>query len=393
MARSPARVLELLTSTAIGGGPKQVFDLVTRLPRAELTPLIAAPRDGAYFERFREAGVDTRELSLNRLRPSTLVRVIQLIRRERADIVHSHGKGAGLYGRLAAAWTGIPAIHTFHGIHYGRYAQGVDALYLGLERALSRFTRVIINVSESQAREGAALRLFRPGQGVVIVNGVDIDEIDRLAARSPVTRASLGLGPEHLVLGCVTRFDQVKGTASLLDAVRRLALRLPSVHLVLVGGGAEERGLRSLAAAAGVAGHVTFLNFLPRAPRALPLFDLYVSASHREGLPLAVLEAMAAGLPVVATRVAGHVDAVEHGITGLLAEPDNVADLSAHVLDLLADSGRRQRMGAAGRERIERQFSAERMVAQTAAVYLLTVGARPALAAGPRVEPAMSGRP
>jgi len=382
------RVLEMLTSSAIGGGPKQVYDLVTRLPRAEVTPLIAAPRDGPYFERFGEAGVNTLELPLNRLWPRTLVRVIQLIREERADIVHSHGKGAGLYGRLAAAWTGIPAVHTFHGIHYGRYAQGVDALYLGLERALSRFTRVIINVSQSQAREGAALRLFHPGQGVVIVNGVDVGEIDRLARSQPIARASLGLGADRLVIGCVTRFDQIKATARLLEAVRLLAARVPAIHLVLVGGGAEERGLRARVAASGLTGHVTFLNFLPHAPRALPVFDVYVSASHREGLPLAVLEAMAAGLPVVATRVAGHVDAVEHDVTGLLARPDDVADLAEKVERLLGDAAVRRRMGGAGRQRIERLFTADRMVAQTAAVYLCAVGSRAAPAG--RVPAALS---
>jgi len=375
------RVLELLTSTAIGGGPKQVYDLVTRLPRNELTPLIAAPRDGSYFDRFLEAGVGTVELPLNRLRPRTLLRVVELIRAQRAHIVHSHGKGAGLYGRLAAAWTGIPAIHTFHGIHYGRYAQGVDALYLGLERVLSRLTRVIINVSESQAREGAALHLFRPGQGVVIVNGVDVDEISRLATREPISRASLGLEPDHLVIGCITRFDQVKAAGSLLEAVRRLVGRFPRLHLVLVGGGAEERSLRHLASGQGLPGHVTFVNFLPRAPRALPTFDVYVSASHREGLPLAVLEAMAAGLPVVATRVGGHVDAVEDGVTGLLAQPGDVADLAAQVARLLDDGALRRRMGTAARQRIERLFSANRMVAQTAAVYLLAVGSTPAPAA------------
>ena len=392
VARSPVRVLEMLTSSAIGGGPKQVYDLVTRLPPAELTPLIAAPRDGTYFERFREAGVNTLELPLNRLWPRTLVRLVQLIRIERVDIVHSHGKGAGLYGRIAAAWTGIPAVHTFHGIHYGRYAQGVDALYLGLERLLSRFTRVIINVSESQAREGAALRLFRPGQGVVIVNGVDVAEIDRLAGCQPISRASLGLVAGERVIGCVTRFDQIKATATLIEVVRRLVGRVPSVHLVLVGGGAEERGLRARVASGGLAGHVTFLNFLPRAPRALPMFDVYVSASHREGLPLAVLEAMAGGLPVVATRVAGHVDVVEDGITGLFARPDDVEDLAAKAAQLLADAALRRRMGAAGRQRIERVFSTDRMVAQTAAVYLSAASARAVPAARPDAETAMVAR-
>ncbi len=363
------RVLELLTSTSIGGGPKRVYDVVTRLPRLEFIPLIGAPRDGSYFDRFVEAGVETVELPLNRLLPSTLVRVIRLIRARRADLVHTHGKGAGLYGRLAAAWAGVPALHTFHGIHYGHYAQGVDALYLGLERALSRLTRVIINVSESQAQEGAALRLFRPGQDVVIVNAVDVDEVERLITEAPVMRESLGLGLEDLVLGCITRFDRVKAVGTLLDVLERLRTRFPALHLVLVGGGGDDRLLRRRAASTRLAERVTFLNFLPRAARVLPAFDVYVSASHREGMPLAVLEAMAAGLPVVATRVSGHIDAVEDGVTGLLAEPGDPAHFAAQVERLLVDIPLRRAMGVAARERTRRLFSIERMVTQTAAVY------------------------
>jgi glycosyltransferase involved in cell wall biosynthesis len=365
----PLRVLELLTSTTIGGGPKHVYDLVTRLPAAEFTPLVAAPRDGSYFDGFLQAGIRTTELPLNRLRPLTLHRVVRLIRSERADIVHSHGKGAGLYGRLAAAWAQVPAVHTFHGIHYLHYAHGLDALYLMLERWLSRLTHVVINVSESQAREGAALRLFHPDQAVVVVNGVDTEAGVGIPTDEAIMRVSLGLRDDHLVIGCVTRFDQVKAVGTLLEVVRRLTPDFPTIHLVLVGGGGEERELRRDVVRADVAPHVTFLNFLPRAHRVLPAFTLYVSASYREGLPLAVLEAMAAGLPVVATRVGGHIDVVEDGVTGLLAESGDPGAFAAKTASLLRDPPLRRAMGVAGRKRARRLFSIDRMVAETAAVY------------------------
>jgi glycosyltransferase involved in cell wall biosynthesis len=372
----PIRVLELLTSTAVGGGPKHVYDLATRLPRAHFTPLVAAPRDGSYFDQFLRAEIPTTELALNRLRPGTLSKLIALIRTQRADLVHSHGKGAGLYGRLAAAIAHVPAVHTLHGIHYLQYALGTGALYLMLERVLARWTQVIINVSESQLREGAALRLFRPDRGVVVPNGIDIPEVDGIIGQEAVTRESLGLSDDHLVIGCVTRFDQVKAVGTLLEVTRRLRAAFPALHLVLVGGGGEERLLRAEVTRRQLQPHVTFLNFVPRAVRILPTFTLYISASYREGLPLAVLEAMAAGLPVVATRVGGHIDAVEDGVTGLLAEPGDPAALAEKTADLLANHGLRRSMGEAARRRSERLFSIDRMVADTAGIYRGVVGAR-----------------
>ncbi|MFZ1058972.1 MAG: glycosyltransferase [Candidatus Rokuibacteriota bacterium] len=109
---------QLLVTTGIGGGPKQVYDLVRSLPRGEFEVIVAAPRDGIFFERFQELGVRVEELPLRRLGPRHLLSTIRLIRALGIDVVHTHGKGPGLYGRLAVWWTGVPAVHTFHGIHY-----------------------------------------------------------------------------------------------------------------------------------------------------------------------------------------------------------------------------------------------------------------------------------
>jgi glycosyltransferase involved in cell wall biosynthesis len=348
---------------------------VTRLPRSEFTPIIGTPRDGSYFDRFLAAGVETLELSLNRVRPWTFGQAIRLIRASRADLVHTHGKGAGLYGRLAARWAGVPAVHTFHGIHYLGYGQGVGSAYLSLERTLSRMTRVVINVSRSQAEEGDALRLARPGQGVVIVNGVDVAHVRRLGEERPISRTSLGLAEGDLVLGCITRFDHVKRMDTLLEVLRTLGREFPRLHLVLAGGGGgQERVLRQRAAGADLRGRVTFVNVLADAPRLLRAVDVYVSASSREGLPLALVEAMGAGLPVVATRVPGNVDTVDDGVTGFLVRPDDPADMAEAVARLLRDPALRARMGAAGLERARRSFSVERMVEETAAVYRAVMG-------------------
>lgn len=361
------RVLELLTTTAPGGGPRQVYDLVRHLPAGEFEVFIAGPRDGAFFERFRDLGLTVTEVGVNRLRPWPLVATIKLVRDLGIQVIHSHGKGAGLYGRPAARWTGVPAVHTFHGIHYESYPPRIQKLYLDLERRLSRWTRTIINVSATQEAEAQALRLSGPRQSVTVINGVDLDEQDRVIAASPMPRASLGLGRDQFVLGTVARFDAVKRLDTLIGALREL--KRPRVSLLLVGGGPENDRLQREAAAAHLGGRVIFTGWLDDSARVYPAIDLYVAASAKEGLPLALLEAMGAGLAVVATDVPGHRDVVRHDDTGLLVPPGDERALAAAIATLMDDPARRRRMGRAGRERVRKEFGIRAMVERTAEVY------------------------
>jgi glycosyltransferase involved in cell wall biosynthesis len=373
----PIRVLQLLVSTALGGGPEHVWQVIRGLPREEFQPLVAAPRDGPLFRRFQEQGVAVMAMPLNRLRPQALAGVVRLIRERRVDVVHSHGKGAGLYGRCAARWTGVPAVHTFHGIHYDEYPRWVIPLYLTLERRLSRLTRAVINVSRSQEAEGLALGLFPAERSHVIVNGVDGAAVRALVARRGVSKADLGLDPRTPVIGTVARFDPVKAIGTLLEALAQVRRRRVPAHLVLAGGGGEERELRARAHEAGLGGAVTFLGPTKDAVRVLSALDLFVSGSRKEGLPLTILEAMACGLPVVATRVPGNSDTVVDGVTGLLAAPGSAADLGDKVVALLGDLDRRRAMGEAGRRRVDEEFSLARMVDGVAGVYRAVVGRGP----------------
>src|SRR5207249_2332245 len=231
-----------------------------------------------------------------RLGARPLLATVRLIRRLGIEVVHTHGKGAGLHGRLAARWTGVAAVHTFHGIHYERYRRPLQALYLGLERRLGRWTHTVIHVSPTQEAEARRLGLAAPGRGATVINGVDLDEQDRSLAASPLTRADLGLRPGLAALGSVARFDPVKR----LDAL---------------------------------------------------------------------LEAMGAGLAVVATDVPGHRDVVAHGTTGLLVPPGDARALATAIGALLDDPERRARMGRAGRARVLSEFSIQPMVAKTAEIY------------------------
>ena len=370
----PIRVLHLLVTTSPGGGPKHVYDLVRHLPVNEFEVVVAAPRDGTFFDRFRDLGVIIVELPLSRLGARHLPLAMRIVKKYGVDIVHTHGKGPGLYGRLAARRLGVPAVHTFHGIHYGSYSRAGQWLYLTLERGLSRLSHAIINVSESQQAEGLALGLFEPGQSVVVVNGVDLDEVDRTIRESTVRRDMLGLSADDFVIGCVSRWDPVKRLEILLQAVRRLASRLPRLTLLLVGGGGEEARIRRLVADTGLQDRVIFTGFLGDPTRIYGTLDLYVATSLKEGLPLAPLEAMGASLAIVATDVPGHRDVVVNGETGILVPPEDSAALAEAIASLGADPARRRKLGEAGRQRVLDHFAINTMVDKTADVYRRAVG-------------------
>jgi len=296
--------------------------------------------------------------------------VRRLIGERRIELVHSHGKGAGLYGRLAARRAGIPSIHTFHGIHYARYPVGLRGLYLALERRLAAIGTAVIHVSESQAREAEALRLAPAGRTHVIVNGVDVAGLTAKAEPREAARAALGLADGELGIGIVARLDPIKAVDALLEAFARVARALPRARLIVIGDGPEAGRLHALTRSLGIDSRVRFTGAVPDAARLLGGLDLYVSASRREGLSLAVLEAMALGLPVVATRVAGHVDAVSDGVTGRLVATDEPRALAHALVSLLGEpAAARRALGEAGRRRVEQRFGAERMAAETAALY------------------------
>lgn len=358
-------VLELLVSSHLGGGPAHVEALVRRLDPAEFAVTVGAPAGGPFVERFRAAGADVVEVAADRLSPRTLARVGRLIRARGAAVVHSHGKGAGLYGRLAARRAGAAAVHTFHGLHYAGYPPGARAAYLALERALARRSHTLIHVSASQAAAARPLGLAPTDRSRVIVNGIDIARVEADALPRARARAELGVPPDGAVLGTVARFDPVKALEVLLEAVPRL----PGATLVVIGDGPEAASLRARARGLGLEARVVFAGARPDAARWFAALDAYVSVSRGEGLPLALVEAMATGIPVIASRVSGHVDTVTDGETGILVPVDDPAALAAAAAALLGDPARARALGAAGRTRARRDFSVDRMAAEVAEVY------------------------
>jgi glycosyltransferase involved in cell wall biosynthesis len=330
--------------------------------------IVAGPADGPLFARFGEAGVQAVPLRTDRLGPRTLLQLVRLIRRHGVRLVHSHGKGAGLHGRLAARLTGVPAVHTFHGIHFERYGGARRAIYLGLERRLSARTRIVVNVSRAQEREGLALGLFTSRQSRVILNGVDVARLTTTALDPWDARRALGFEPGATVVGSAARFDEVKRLDLLVEAIAGT----PSLTLALIGSGAENARLRRLAQSRGVAGRVRFAGEIPEAARLFPAFDIFAAPSRKEGLPLAVVEAMALGVPVVASDIPAHREVLGEGSAGLVA--GTAAAFAERLVAVAGDADLRGRMAAENRTRARSEFDVRNMLSALDGAYREALG-------------------
>ena len=243
----------------------------------------------------------------------SFITICRLIALHRPHVVHTHTAKAGALGRIAAPLMGVPVtVHTFHGsVFTGYFRKLPAAIYTLVERALARVTDAIVAVSPAVAEELAKKRLA-PRHGIhTIPLGLELERFRSPPAKGRL-RARLGLDRNIPLIGCVGRLVPIKDVPTLLSAWTRLE----GAHLALVGDGPERARLESLARTLGVASRVHFTGFLSELETVYPDLDLVVNSSRNEGTPVALIEAMAAGIPVVATSVGGSPDLLQGGALG-----------------------------------------------------------------------------
>jgi glycosyltransferase involved in cell wall biosynthesis len=284
--------------------------------------------------------------------------LVRVLRAFSPDLVSTHTAKAGWLGRAAAAKLRIPALYTPHGLPVaGRFRGMASAVFAVAERAASRWHSGVICVSESERRLALASRIADERHVFVVHNGVrDVP---------PEFRAAPECEPVRIC--CVARFAEPKDHATLLVALA--ALRSREWSLDLVGDGPTEARMRRLARQLGLDRRVRFRGYQPDPEAVLASSQIFALATRSEALPRSVLEAMRAGLPVVASDVGGVSEAVEQGSTGLLVPPEDPQALAAALDSLLTDAHLRARMGLAARHAFERQFRLEQTVENTLAVY------------------------
>jgi glycosyltransferase involved in cell wall biosynthesis len=373
------RVLHVITRLVVGGAQENTLLTVAHLDRHlfDLT-LASGPTSGPEGSLEDEVPDDVRFVRLPHLvrDPApwrdllALGALYRLMRGGRYDIVHTHTTKAGLLGRLAARAARVRAVvHTPHGHAFSGYLPHAASWALvRVERALARWTDRIICLTGAERDDYLALGVGRPEQLVVVHSGVPLERFARPGRDPGRCRDALGIPPAVPVVGCVARLVPVKGVDCLLEAFALVRAAAPQAHLVVVGGGPERDGLLAKARRLGLDGCVTFAGLRRDVADLLAAFDVVAVPSLNEGMGKAAVEAMAAGLPVVASAVSGLREVVRDGETGILVPPADPGRLADAILQLLRDPVLRVRMGAAGRARAE-SYSVARMVDALAALY------------------------
>lgn len=288
----------------------------------------------------------------------------RVFRRERPDIVHTHTSKAGAIGRVAAWLAHVPiVIHTPHGhIFYGYYGRVMSRVIRLAERALARITDRIVTLTDRGAKEHVQYRIADPDKFVTIPSGISLSAFRTVRTDPAMKRKQLGLPPEGPVIGTVGRLVPIKGHEWLLKAAPRVLAEFPHVTFVFLGEGPLLGWLQQLAGKLGIGGHVMFLGARQDVPECLAMFDVFVFPSLNEGMGRALVEAMAMGVPAVATNVGGIPDVVVDGETGLLVPPLDDAALADALLGLLRDPVRRQAYGQAARRRMDERVDVTTMV-------------------------------
>jgi glycosyltransferase involved in cell wall biosynthesis len=295
------------------------------------------------------------------------LRLAQFLRRERVSLVHAHQYTPFFYGITARLLAGSPAVmFTEHGRHQPDYRRPKRVVANRL--LLTRRDRVV-GVGEAVRRALVANEGIPRERIQVIYNGVDLHTFDRPLPDRDEVRKEIGVGPRDVVLLQVARLDYLKDHVTAVRTLERVVRERPEVKLVLVGEGPERGKIEQAVRERRLEGQVIFLGLRNDVPRLLGAADLFLLTSVSEGIPVTLIEAMAAGLPVVSTNVGGVSEVVAEGQTGLLAPAGDDAALAEKVLYLAAQPERARQLGQRGRERAARLFSESQMHAGYVRLY------------------------
>lgn len=370
----PIRVLHPITRLIIGGAQENTMltaDYHNSNGRYQVA-IVSGPQTGAegsLIEEVRQRGIPLtilpelrREISpLNDLRAVQKLRVLMV--NGRYQIVHTHSSKAGVLGRWAAHLAGVPLIvHTVHGWSFhDRMSPAKQQMYILLEKFAARFSQAMVVVSPHDIEKGLVQGIGRREDYHLIRSGVELDRFGHPQTPPAVVRQQLGIPAEALVVGSVTRLSPQKAPLDLVVAFSHIHKKQPDVWFVVVGDGPLRPEVEAELAQLGIADRVILTGLRRDVPELMAAFDVFVLSSLWEGLPRVLPQAMATGLPIVATQADGSAEAVVDGENGFLVARGEPQALAAKALLLLSDGELRKKMGDNGRSRAP-QFGARKMV-------------------------------
>ena len=363
------KILYVNYSLNTGGIETLILELSRRIDKSRFSPAVCVFESGGRLQaEFVKLGVPVYVLQKGRGTDCCLpLRLAKLIKKEKFDLVHTHNQAAWLYGAIAAMLSGTRIVHTnhttadYHNYHARRWHL--------IERILSLFTQKITTVAKSVAEyminmEGISARKIE-----VIYNGVktELYEQDFGGAKQ---KEELNLDDNHFIIGNVARLVANKDHRTLISAFKIISGRMPEARLVIAGDGPLKNELQFQIEELGLRDAVKLLGNRRDIPELLKIFNLFALSSLREGFPVVLLEAMAAGKPVVSSDVDGNAELVINDETGLIVPSGNPQALAEAIERLAGDRQKAEIMGINGRKRVKTLFSFEKMINGYERIYI-----------------------
>jgi glycosyltransferase involved in cell wall biosynthesis len=370
--KKPLGLAFIVGQLGLGGAEQQLYYLLSCLDRSRFCPIVislGARADEYWAQPIKSLGIPLWHIGRSLGYAGRAIQIATLLRSKKIQVVHGWVFHANPYAAMAGRLAGVPlrlgSIRgSYEGIPRDKLVRWMG--YRGLD--------ILITNSAIAAAQVCKFRRTRALVRVV-PNGIHIPRQVTQTERSRL-KVELGFSNTHLLIGSIGRLDSNKNHAMLLHAFATLTEKWPALRLVIIGNGPLKSQLAAVAEQLGIAEKVYLPGAIPLAARYLPAMEVCCLTSYTEGMPNLIMEAAAAGLPVVSTTCGGSVELIESGTTGFLVSPNSAADMSRYLDLLLADAEQCRRMSQAGREKMRREFSVEIMATRMTQVYEEALAAR-----------------
>lgn len=382
MGPQSIRVMCIIARLNIGGPAIHVIDLYGRLKDLRYDPILVTGTEAESEGSFKDLAIARglrvvvvpelgREISLK----NDLVairKLYYLMQQERPHIVHTHTAKAGFIGRLAAWLARVPVVcHTFHGhVLHGYFGATKNRFFLELEKFGSRLSSCIITLSGLLRDELVSLGVTHHDHIAVIPLGFELQEFARQKRYPGSFRKELGLSEQDKLVAVVGRLVKIKNIPLFLEAAAKLRHLNQDIHFAVVGDGEEREKLESYARSLGLERVVHFTGWRHDLPKVYADLDVTVISSNNEGTPVSLIEAMAVGCPVVATRVGGVPDLLDNGRLGILVPPGNGEAMGKGILQVFRDEDTTKIRTSLAKKYVLKHYSSARLIADMDRLYL-----------------------
>ena len=389
-------VVHIITKLELGGAQQNTLFTVAHLDRDRYKPVLITGADGMLIDEAHQLkGVRLFLIPelVREIRPLKdlialykLARILRSIKRDtrhkekNADsevIVHTHSSKAGILGRWAAWLAGVRCIiHTVHGFSFHQFQHPlVRSFYIFLERLTSSITSAFILVSRANLEEGMKEKIFNPDKAVLIRSGIDISEYQSVQYNRTAVRESLGIINGDPVVAMVACFKPQKAPLDFVKTARLVIDEHDQVEFLLVGDGVLRSHIKKLAEKLKISDKVHLAGWRKDVPEILNSIDILVLTSLWEGLPRVLPQAMAAGVPVVASDVNGSREAIRDGVNGFITQPHDIQGMARKILYLLMHPEEARSMGEKGTEMVQ-EFDIWKMLRQQEQLYSSLTGSK-----------------